>query len=97
MTPPFGGCAALPSLRPGGANSGKMGRAPEASIPHIDTKSHFLNVQKFTVSKDSNSFVCIVCLVKAIGNGVSEFGEFGVVFRVQDLFLNEFPEPFDEG
>jgi len=41
-------------------------------------------------------FVRCVCLVKAISNGVSEFGEIGVVFRVKNLFLNEFPEPFDE-
>ena len=41
-------------------------------------------------------FVRCMCLVKAISNGVSEFGEIGVVFRVKNLFLNEFPEPFDE-
>jgi hypothetical protein len=28
-----------------------------------------------------------VCLVKAIGNGVSEVGEIGVVFRVKDEVL----------
>lgn len=37
-----------------------------------------------------------MCLVKAISNGVSKVGEIGVVFRVKNLFLNEFPEPFDE-
>ena len=37
-----------------------------------------------------------VCLVKAIGNGVSEVGEIGIVLRVENLFLNEFPEPFDK-
>ncbi len=26
-------------------------------IPHIDTNSHFLNVWKFSVSNDSNSFL----------------------------------------
>ena len=37
-----------------------------------------------------------VCLVKAISNSASEVGEIGVVFRVKNLFLNEFPESFDE-
>ena len=37
-----------------------------------------------------------MCLVKAVGNCVSKVGEIGVVFRVEDLFLDEFPEPLDE-
>jgi hypothetical protein len=37
-----------------------------------------------------------MCLVKAISNGVSELGEIGVVSRIENLSLDEFPEPFDE-
>jgi hypothetical protein len=41
-------------------------------------------------------FVRCVCLIKAISNGVSELGEIGVVSRIENLSLDEFPEPFDE-
>jgi hypothetical protein len=33
-----------------------------ACIPHIGTNSHFLNAWKFSVSKESSSFLCVVCV-----------------------------------
>jgi hypothetical protein len=31
-------------------------------IPHIGTNSHFLNAWKFSVIKESSSFLCVVCV-----------------------------------
>ena len=31
-------------------------------LSSIDTNSHFLNVWKFSVSNDSSSFLCVVCV-----------------------------------
>jgi hypothetical protein len=60
-------------------------------------KVAFLECLKFQCEQRVQLFLMrCMGLVKAIGNGVSEVGEIGVVFGVEDLFLDEFPEPFDE-
>jgi hypothetical protein len=37
-----------------------------------------------------------VRLFQALGDCVSELGEIGIAFRVEDFLLDEFPKPLDQ-
>ncbi len=44
------------------ANTARVWHFEKAVIPHIGTSSHFLNAWNFSVSKESSSFLCVVCV-----------------------------------
>lgn len=45
-----------------GCDPGVSGNGSGNAIPHIGTSSHFLNAWNFSVSKESSSFLCVVCV-----------------------------------
>jgi hypothetical protein len=41
-------------------------------------------------------FVGGICLVQAVGDGIFKIHKLGIIFRIEALFLNKFPETFNE-
>ena len=41
-------------------------------------------------------FVGGICLVQAVGDGIFKIHKLGIIFQIEALFLNKFPEALNE-